>query len=115
MPSLCLNAASACATSAQPTMSVPCRPLASPGASAWNLPRGRAVSVTLRAATVLRATSGRAWVTQDAPLGAPGDYFVFPGHDLPLRAGQSVVIEAWPYPGQDEVALQWLAQPETCK
>jgi hypothetical protein len=62
--------------------------------------------------------SGRAWATLDVsrhtPLTESGDHFVALGHDLQLRAGQRVVVEAWPYKGQDGIQLQWVAQPQAC-
>jgi hypothetical protein len=84
----------------------------------WMLPKGRAVTVRPRTAGVLRVVSGRAWATLDVsrhtPLTESGDHFVALGHDLQLRAGQRVVVEAWPYQGQDGIQLQWVAQPEAC-
>ncbi|MDZ7921293.1 DUF2917 domain-containing protein [Rhodoferax sp.] len=84
----------------------------------WVLPKGRAVTVRPRTAGVLRVVSGRAWATLDVsrhtPLTESGDHFVALGHDLQLRAGQRVVVEAWPYKGQDGIQLQWVAQPQAC-
>ncbi len=84
----------------------------------WVLPKDRAVTLRPRTAGVLRVVSGRAWATLDVsrhtPLTESGDHFVALGHDLQLRAGQRVVVEAWPYKGQDGIQLQWVAQPETC-
>ncbi len=84
----------------------------------WVLPAGRAVTVRPRTAGVLRVVSGRAWATLDVsrhtPLTESGDHFVALGHDLQLRAGQRVVVEAWPYKGQEGIQLQWVAQPQAC-
>lgn len=84
----------------------------------WVLAKGRAVTLRPRTAGVLRVISGRAWATLDVsrhtPLLETGDHFVALGHDLQLRAGQRVVVEAWPHKGQDEIKLQWEAQPEPC-
>ncbi len=84
----------------------------------WVLAKGRAVTLRPRTAGVLRVVSGRAWATLDVsrhtPLLETGDHFVALGHDLQLRAGQRVVVEAWPHKGQDEIKLQWEAQPELC-
>lgn len=84
----------------------------------WVLAKGRAVTLRPRTAGVLRVVSGRAWATLDVsrhtPLLETGDHFVALGHDLELRAGQRVVVEAWPHKGQDEIKLQWVAQPEPC-
>ncbi|MDH4449428.1 MAG: DUF2917 domain-containing protein [Rhodoferax sp.] len=76
----------------------------------WTLSQGRAVTLKPRAAGMLRVTRGRAWVTLDvsrhSPLSETGDHFVTLGHDLPLRAGQRVVVEAWAYRGQDGIEFQ---------
>lgn len=82
----------------------------------WVLAKGKAVTLRPRTAGVLRVVSGRAWATLDVsshtPLLETGDHFVALGHDLQLRAGQRVVVEAWPMKGQDAIELQWVAQPE---
>ena len=53
----------------------------------------------------------------EIPLTAPRDGVVRevrvqPGS--PVRAGQRVVVEAWPHKGQDGIQLQWVAQPQAC-
>jgi len=84
----------------------------------WTLPQGRAVTCKPRTAGVLRVISGRAWATLDVsrntPLTETGDHFVALGHDLQLRAGQRVVVEAWAYKGQDGIQLQWVPAPGNC-
>ncbi len=84
----------------------------------WILPQGRAVTLKRRTAGVLRVVRGRAWATLDVsrhtPLAETGDHFVAQGHDLQLRAGQRVVVEAWGYKGQDGIQLQWVSAPEHC-
>ena len=84
----------------------------------WVLAKGKAVTLRPRTAGVLRVVSGRAWATVDVfrhtPLLETGDHFVALGHDLQLRAGQRVVVEAWPHKGQDVIQLQWVAQPQAC-
>nr|WP_315463522.1 DUF2917 domain-containing protein [uncultured Rhodoferax sp.] len=84
----------------------------------WTLPQGRALTLKPRTAGVLRVLSGRAWATFDVsrhtPLTETGDHVVARGHDLQLRAGQRVVVEAWAYQGQDGIALQWVPAPESC-
>ena len=84
----------------------------------WTLPQGRAVTCKPRTTGVLRVISGRAWATLDVsrntPLTETGDHFVALGHDLQLRAGQRVVVEAWAYKGQDGIQLQWVPAPENC-
>ena len=81
------------------------------GNTPWQLTRGCALSLQFRGAGVLRVTSGRAWVTLDLSHGSPvadaGDHFVAPGHDLPLRAGQRLVLESWPTAGADSISLVW--------
>ena len=61
---------------------------------------------------VLRVTQGRMWATIDLDrsrtLADAGDHFVVPGQDLHLRAGQRVVLEAWPVQGQASIQWQWL-------
>lgn len=86
--------------------------------STWTLPQGRAITIKPRTAGVLRVVSGRAWATLDVsrhtPLTETGDHFVALGHDLQLRAGQRVVVEAWAYKGQDGIQLEWVPGPENC-
>ena len=68
----------------------------SPALQSWKLPHGHAVTLKPRTAGVLQVVSGRAWATLDVarhtPLADAGDHFVALGHDLPLRAGQRVVV-----------------------
>jgi hypothetical protein len=52
-------------------------------------------------------------VSRHTPITESGDHFVALGHDLQLRAGQRVVVEAWAYKGQDGIQLQWVPQPES--
>jgi hypothetical protein len=35
-------------------------------------------------------------------------------HNLRLRAGQRVVVEAWPHAGESMTRLQWVAAPPGC-
>jgi hypothetical protein len=78
------------------------------------LAKGLALTFCPRSAGHLRVGGGRAWVTFDITKGSPvadaGDHFVIPGRDLPVRAGQSVVIESWPQAGGDSIRLMWVAQ-----
>jgi hypothetical protein len=84
----------------------------------WQLDKGCAVTLRPRVAGVLRVMRGRAWATIDvsrySPMADAGDHFVAPGHDLPLRAGQRVVLESWPVAGESSVSLVWepLTAPE---
>lgn len=83
----------------------------------WFLLKGQAVTVRPRRDAVLRAVSGRAWATLDASghnlQAERSDHFVAQGYDLPVHAGQRVVVEAWPCKEQDGIELQWVAQPQT--
>jgi hypothetical protein len=82
------------------------------------LGKGKAIAWRAPGAGVLRVTSGRLWVTLDvaprSPLHDMGDHMVALGHDLRLRAGQRVVIEAWPFTGQTLTHVQWMAAPQSC-
>jgi hypothetical protein len=86
--------------------------LSQPLQASWALRSGQALSLRPRAAGVFRVTQGRAWATLDvdrrSPASDTGDHFVMPGQDLVLRAGQRVVLEAWPVEGDDAIALQWM-------
>jgi hypothetical protein len=81
---------------------------------------GRGAVIAWRAPVdgVLRVSSGRLWVTLDiaprASLHDMGDHMVVLGHDLRLRAGQRVVVEAWPHTGEGWTRLQWVAPPPGC-
>ncbi|MDZ7937318.1 MAG: DUF2917 domain-containing protein [Rhodoferax sp.] len=81
------------------------------------LGKGQTIAWRAPAAGVLRVTSGRLWVTLDvvprSPLHDMGDHMVVLGHDLRLRAGQRVVIEAWPHAGESQTRLQWVAESPT--
>lgn len=86
-------------------------------AFAWTMEKGSAQMFSPRTAGVLRVSSGRAWVTLNAspyspqprwcPEIDPGDIFVGPGDDLPLRLGQKVVIESWPANSAPLTHLVW--------
>jgi hypothetical protein len=79
------------------------------------LGKGKVIAWRAPGAGVLRVSSGRLWVTLDvvprSPLYDMGDHMVVPGHDLRLRAGQRVVVEAWPHAGESLTRLQWVAAP----
>lgn len=64
-------------------------------------------AMTLRAASkgVLRVTSGRIWATADARY--PSDCVLARGAELPVEAGQTVVIESWPVGLEDGSGLVW--------
>lgn len=86
--------------------------LSQPVHASWVLCSGQALSLRPRVAGVLQVTQGRAWATLDmdcrSPLSDAGDHFVIPGQGLVMRAGQRVVLEAWPLAGEDAIALQWV-------
>jgi Protein of unknown function (DUF2917) len=71
-----------------------------------------ALTLCPREPGVLRVTQGRIWATIDLDrsrtFADAGDHFVVPGQDLYLRAGQRVVLEAWPVQGQTSIQWQWL-------
>jgi hypothetical protein len=77
----------------------------------WVLSKGCAVTFSPLRAGVLRVAEGRAWVTFEMPqaarLGDAGDHFVGFGQTLAVRAGQRVVIEAWPAAGASSIRLVW--------
>lgn len=79
------------------------------------LGKGKAIAWRAPGAGVLRVTSGRLWVTLDvtprSPLYDMGDHMLVRGHDLRLRGGQRVVVEAWPCAAEGLTQLQWVAAP----
>jgi Protein of unknown function (DUF2917) len=78
-------------------------------ATLMQLAKGCAVTLRPRVAGILRVSHGRAWATLDKVRDSSpedcGDHFVAPGHDLHARAGQRVVLEAWPRAGADSITL----------
>lgn len=85
-------------------------------ACSWQLVHGRVLRLRFRQAGVLRVSSGRAWVTMDRVRGDTlldaGDLFVSPGQDLPLRGGQSLVLESWSGERQGCIGLEWVPLPQ---
>lgn len=65
----------------------------------WKLARGRAITLRPAMDGILRVAHGRVWATVEGPHGATpgdsGDHVLEVGRSMVLRAGQSVVIEAW--------------------
>ncbi|MCM5679326.1 DUF2917 domain-containing protein [Schlegelella sp. S2-27] len=60
---------------------------------------GKGEAVTLRAASagLLRVSAGRVWVTPTSTAAhASRDVFLQAGEQLPLAAGQEIVVEGWP-------------------
>lgn len=78
-------------------------------AAPMQLAKGRAVTLRPKLAGILRVPHGRVWATLDKVRGSSlddfGDHFVAPDHDLHVRAGQRVVLEAWPRSGADSITL----------
>lgn len=66
---------------------------------AWKLAAGRAITLQPREPGILRVAHGQLWATFDGPHRGPpndlGDHVVGVGEQLPLRAGQRLVVEAW--------------------
>ncbi|MEP6558346.1 MAG: DUF2917 domain-containing protein [Burkholderiales bacterium] len=62
------------------------------------LPHGRAMTFAPRETTQLQLTSGRLWITFEAPANglAPrnGDHFIAAGNQFDLLAGETAVLEA---------------------
>jgi hypothetical protein len=77
--------------------------LASAPASAlpgsWKLARGRAITLRPSADGTVRVAHGRVWATVEGPHGCTpgdsGDHILEVGEAMRVRAGQSVVMEAW--------------------
>ncbi|RYY48957.1 MAG: DUF2917 domain-containing protein [Comamonadaceae bacterium] len=65
----------------------------------WKLARGRATTLRPTSDGILRVAHGRVWATVEGPHGRTptdsGDHVLEVGRAMWLRAGQSVVIEAW--------------------
>lgn len=65
----------------------------------WKLARGRAITLRPTSDGILRVAHGRIWATVEGPHGRTpadaGDHVLEIGRSMYLRAGQSVVIEAW--------------------
>ncbi len=65
----------------------------------WKLARGRAITLRPTRDGIVRVAHGRVWATVEGPHGRTpedsGDHILELGHSLCVRAGQSVVMEAW--------------------
>jgi len=65
----------------------------------WKLPAGRALTLQPHEAGRLKVAHGQLWATYDGPhrgaLNNLGDHVVSTGEELPLQAGERLVIEAW--------------------
>ena len=79
--------------------------------ASWMLDKGSAMTFCPRKSGLLRVREGRVWVTFDTNSQSRtadfGDHFVYPGHDLPVRAGQRLVLESWPLVGASRISLVW--------
>lgn len=64
----------------------------------WRLDAARAVTLRPREDGVLRVAHGSVWLTFDGPHGGPpneqGDRFLGAGEQVPVRAGQRLVLES---------------------
>lgn len=64
----------------------------------WRLEAGRAIALRPREDGVLRIAHGRVWLTFDGPHAGPlndlGDRVLGAGEQLPVRAGQRLVLES---------------------
>ena len=82
-----------------------------------HLNRGEAATLRAPRTGVLRVTQGRIWATWGQaptcswPGGAAeprgGDHFVTPQQDLPVTAGQVLVVESWPTADGCHARLEW--------
>ena len=65
----------------------------------WKLARGRAITLTPVTDGIVRIAHGRVWATVEGPHGRTpcdsGDHVLEVGRSMYVRAGQSVVLEAW--------------------
>ena len=82
--------------------------LAAPGPVQWALPPACATSLYPQQGSILKVTTGLAWVTlrgatrlagstaaaHDSAPRDSGDYFLHAGDSLPVAAGQHLVLEA---------------------
>ena len=83
----------------------------------WLLPKGQAQTFVPDKEGVLRVQSGRAWVTMSRshlcsdPVArtwmADDDLFLDATASLPLRAGQTIVVESWSIDPAEGVTLAW--------
>ena len=88
----------------------------------WTLDKGCALVLQSRQAGILQVTGGRIWVTQERSENAlkatfghssdpleSGDIFISAGEDLPLRAGQRVLLESFaPSANMVGAELRWV-------
>ncbi|AKJ27250.1 DUF2917 domain-containing protein [Caldimonas brevitalea] len=68
-----------------------------PGDAVWSLAAGQAMTLKVRATTVLKVGSGRVWATGSGRPGHPAtDVVLAAGEELRLHADEAIVIEGWP-------------------
>ena len=105
----------AASTPAHTLQSTPATPL--PGT--WKLQRGRAVTLRPLTDGILRIAHGQVWATVDGPHGAgpsdSGDHVLEVGRSMYVRAGQSVVLEAWNPAGASYFAWDPVFATETVR
>jgi len=83
----------------------------------WVLPKGQAQTFASDTSGVLRIQSGRVWVTMNRslqrfepvarPAIADDDLFLDSTTSLPLRAGQTIVLESWSVGPAADATLVW--------
>jgi hypothetical protein len=65
----------------------------------WKLARGRAITLRPTTDGIVRVAHGRVWATVEGPHGRTpddsGDHILEVGRSMYVKAGQSVVLEAW--------------------
>jgi Protein of unknown function (DUF2917) len=88
--------------------------LPTPGLSGYcKLEAGRALTLRVRQASVLRITHGRVWLTfnvVEKGAGArTGDFFLSRGESLPLAAGEVVVMEPYGLGDEPSAYYSWEA------
>jgi hypothetical protein len=82
-----------------------------PRIDASELAYGRAASLRVERAGVLRVSRGRLWVTRDATRRrATEDLVLAPGDVLPLAVGDRIVMEPWDARG---AVYAWSAGPNS--
>ena len=77
----------------------------------WSLSPGQATTLRPRQDATLQVKEGQLWVTFDGPHcgrgNQSGDHFLGTGEQLPVRAGQRLVLEPLGRPGTPPARLQW--------
>src|SRR4051812_29012015 len=80
----------------------------------WKLAPGRAITLRPSETGVLRVANGQIWATCDGPHQGPmndlGDRVISTGGQLPVRAGERLVVEV--LDGQAPAYFSWDPLPE---